>query len=689
MNLDALKEHALEFDKTARQSEYKDVYEIDCELIKFILENCDVAFNDDNAFFGEVRLLKVMVSVINQRKAELIHYQHEHNLYDGDRARAYLGDCDYGHTSTEWETVLPLGIYGLRERLISYAEKNKDDENKQRFYNGAIGVYDSVIKFMKRVSILARELGKTKMADGIDKLTVSSPTNLFEAMQTYIVYYFLQQEIETTRLRSFGRLDKTLYPFYQKEDKEYANKLIREFYLALNSLRSPANLPFAICGTELDGSSSVNELSYELVKAYKELHLPNVKIHVLTAKNTPRDLLKEVLDGIRQGKNSFVFMNDEKVIESLLNLGEDKKDAVNYHVVGCYEPCGYSEIPCSCNGRVNIVKALEYALNDGVDVLTNQQIGLKALKPINSYADLYEEFTRQLKFLSDCAMKATDLYEEHDKLMHGAPIFSSTYVEAVTKGGDIYCDRTAKYFNSSINVIGLATATDSLYALKKVVFEDKKYSLKEFNEILVSNWKDNEFLRLTIKNKLKKFGNNDDEVDSIAKDIMDDLAKYINKKPNVKGGLYRLGIISIDWRWEYGEHTGATADGRFSGETLSQNASATFGTDKESATSHLLSVAKIDSVNTPNGNIVDIDIHYSAVSGESGLNAMLYALLTFINKGGYSVHYNVLNTDVLIKAKKRPQDYPNLQVRLCGWNVLFSTLSEKEKDDFINRSTVK
>ena len=189
-----------------------------------------------------------------------------------------------------------------------------------------------------------------------------------------------------------------------------------------------------------------------------------------------------------------------------------------------------------------------------------------------------------------------------------------------------------------------------------------------------------------IKNKFPKFGLNDENVNKIVKDIVDVMYEAIGGKPNLKGGVYRLGLFSIDWRWKFGEKTGASADGRLAGETLSQNTSASFGADKDGATAHLLSVAAIDASETPNGSIVDIDLHSSAVKGKNGIKAMVSTLKTYFGLGGFAVHYNVLDTEVLKDAKLNPEKYPNLQVRLCGWNVLFSSLSEKEKDEFIARS---
>ena len=319
-------------------------------------------------------------------------------------------------------------------------------------------------------------------------------------------------------------------------------------------------------------------------------------------------------------------------------------------------------------------------------MLTGKQIGNQNCTAFKTYDELYYEFKKQLEYACNCAMKITDIYEKHYAKMHSAPILSATYNSSLEKGGDLYCNYAAKYNNSSVNAIGLATVVDSLAAIRKLVFEDKTVTIDRFIEILKSNWKNEEPLRLLIKNKFPKYGTGDRKTDEIARDIVDTLADTISGKPNVKGGVYRLGLFSINWRWEFGEKTAASADGRLCGETLSQNASATFGADKNGATAHLTSVATIDASKTPNGTIADIDLHASAVKGENGIKTLTATLRTYFEMGGFGVHYNILDTDVLKIAKAEPEKYPNLQVRLCGWNVLFSTLSDKEKDEFIARS---
>ena len=661
----------------------KNVFQTDCELLVFLLDHCAITVPAQNRFFVEVNMESVSKKITAKRRAALSFLSEENRLADGVSALAFTGDYDFGHTSAEWESVISLGIFGLRERICRYANENRDTEQKAVFYQGLLSVYDAALRFLNRAANEAESHGKQDMANGLNHLTKRRPATLYEALQTSIIYYVFQHLFEGTPLRTLGRVDTLFYPFYHQTAED--NALIRDYIEEIDRLRAPSNIPFAIGGSNTEGNSAENELSFVFLNTYKNTLTVNTKLHILYTEQLSKGLVETAFEAIREGNNSIVFLSDDKVIESLTKQGAAHTDAIRYHIVRCYE-CGASgELTCSCNARVNIPKALELALNDGRDMLTGKQIGLKQ-PPIENYEELLTAFETQLKHLCRCAMRATDLYEAHYAHIHSAPFLSSTYASALEKGGDLYGSHTAVYNNSSVNAIGLATAVDSLAAIKKTVFEDKRVSLQEYIGILRADWEAHEPLRLLVKNKYPKFGQGDRAVDAIAVRIVDTLSDAVSGHPNVKGGSYRLGLFSIDWRWEFGKKTAASADGRHSGETLSQNTSATFGCDTNGATAHLLSVSRLDTSRTPNGAIVDIDLHRSAVQGENGLLALVSSLKTYFALGGFAVHYNVLDTDILKAAKEHPERYPSLQVRLCGWNVLFSSLSEAEKEEFIARS---
>ena len=661
-----------------------DVLKNDCDIVEFLLDNCTINIPSRNRYFVEVNCSGITSQVERNRRKRFSSLVEDAGLSYGSEALAYTGACDFGHTTAEWESVISLGIYGLRERIAKYAAEYH--EKRDGFYHNILRVYDAALRFMARAAEQAALCGKTEMAHALLKLCQNCPSSLYEAMQTSIIYYSFQQFFDGTILRTLGRLDQLFYPYYAKEDKVEAEEMLLDYMQEIDRLKAVANIPFAIGGSDTDANCLINELSYVLLDIYGKAEFANTKLHILCAENTPQDIIGQAFRCIREGKNGIVFMSDKRIIEALVKQGVEYRDAVGYHVVGCYECGGAGELTCSCNARVNIPKALELALNGGKDMLTGKLIGLENSGHFETFEALCQEFERQLAYLCKCAMTVTDLYEAHYSEIHSAPILSGTYTSSLQKGGDLYLDQAAKYNNSSLNAIGLATATDSLAAIRKAVFEDKIVILSELTEILRADWNGKEPLRLLIKNKYPKYGQGDTKVDEIAKRIVDVLSDAVSCKPNAKGGKWRLGLFSIDWRWAFGEKTAASADGRHAKETLSQNTSASFGADKEGATAHLISAARLDTSKTPNGVIVDIDLHSSAVRGQNGIEALVTSLKTYFELGGFAVHYNVLDTNTLKDAKENPEKYPALQVRLCGWNVLFSSLSEKEKDEFIARS---
>ena len=654
----------------------------DCALIEFFLENCEMQILPHNRFFVSVDCEQQVRRIKRARIAGVAADIEKTPLFLASQSLAYTGSFDFSHTNAAWESVISLGIFGLRNRIASYAQTAS---GRREFYDGLLRVYDAALRFMRRAATLAMQNGREEMARGLLNLCEASPSSLFEALQTSVIYFVLQEYFDTTVLRTLGRLDSLFYPFYENADKASARQLLVDYLGEMNAHYFRANIPFAIGGSSLEGRTLCNALSFDLLQAYRQANTTNIKLHVLWTKDMPRALVKEALSLVREGYNSIVFMSDEAIIESLVKQGASREDAVRYHVVGCYECGAEGELTCSCNARVNVPKALELALNGGCDMLTGERIGLAPEGELESYEQLLSEFERQLSYLCRCAMELTDLYEERYAEIHAAPILSATYLSSLEAGKDLYCGYAAKYNSSSLNALGLATAADSLAAIRKAVFEDRVMTLRELSQILRSDWQNEEYTRLLIKNKYPKYGMGDKRVDAIAKRIVDVLEASVVGKPNVKGGCWRLGLFSIDWRWDFGAKTAATADGRRSGEVISQNTGASFGADREGATAHLLSVASLDSSRTPNGAIVDIDLHSSAVSGENGLLALHSALEGYFALGGFGVQYNILDTRILKDAKLNPEKYPNLQVRLCGWNVLFSTLSEQEKDEFIAR----
>ena len=420
-----------------------------------------------------------------------------------------------------------------------------------------------------------------------------------------------------------------------------------------------------------------------LLEEYRALGLYDPKWHVMYHPDLDRKLVRFVLDCIREGKSSFVFINTEASRKALEHIGIESKDAKRLTVYGCYEVAAEgTEVPCTCGSYVNMAKAVELALTGGYDLLTGKLIGTEAGTEFASFADFVAAVKLQLTAILE---KTKQSLRVTDGLMYDicpSLFMSPTYESSITSGVELYRGG-AKYSNTSITGVGLATLTDSLLAVKNVVFDRKLVTMAGLTEILKNNWAEAEKLRLICINTGAKYGNNDPVADDLAVEFVDMADKLVNGVPNGRGGVFRWGQFSVNIRSTFGEKCAATPDGRYFGEALSKNAVAAVGQDKGGVTALLASVLKLRANRIPDGCVADVVLHSSAVKGEEGMAAFEALLTTFMASGGGSVHFNVLSPEVLLKAQAEPEKYRNLQIRLCGWNVRFVNLNKREQDEFI------
>ena len=664
----------------------------DADIICMLLESTMPFYEDYEEICGrfphENFMLRMTWRRIGHRNSEFYGDMRIVKHQNGCDTLTYDGWCDYGHISPGWDDLLSLGFVGILARLEEGLRKEEIDEDQKDFYTAGIKVWKAALEYMKKSAILAESLGKQKIADTLRALTYRAPETLWEAITTMVQYYDMQQMVESTPVRALGKVDHLLYPFYKRDIEsgritaQDAADMTDSLLLKLEDYKVPANIAFAIGGTRYDGTDYVNEYSYILLDRLVEMKLPHVKVHFLYGKGMPEDFMRIVFEGIRKGSNSFVFISDKAAKAALEGIGVSREDADYYTVIGCYETAGFEEVPCTCAGRINLAKAVELTLTGGYDILTGMQVDSLQKCEFTTFDEFYEAYLHRV---DECCEAVFDLLDVRESMMgelHTAPFYSATMRTTVARGKDVYSSG-GKYCNTSINALGVATAADSIAAIKKLVFDDKKMTIAELVDILKNNWQGQEILRRRIKNTYPKYGMGNCEIDGFARESMERLAQNINGRPNAKGGVYRLGAFTVDWRFAFGEKTAASADGRLAGETLSKNLCATLGCDRQGVTAHILSAAKLGGEITPNGSVVDIALHYSAVRGENGYLALRSSLDTFVNAGGTAIQYNVLNAETLRAAQKHPENYPNLQVRVCGWNATFISLTEKEQNEFI------
>ncbi len=661
-----------------------------------LAEYANIAIDRNDIFQDKLMGGQIMVNQRKRWEKEVKEFYLSEESEKVSHARqkygAYSAVGDYGHTSPNSRLLLSVGFAGLLDRvecMESSAERYLN-ETQKAFYESCRISLKAMIHAAQRLAEATKPYNEENAA-ALLQIAHGAPTNTYEAMQLLVLYFFLHEYVAGTRVRTLGRLDILLYPFYKKdlENGVYTKKDIREmlkfFLYKFWCAKVPFDLPFCLGGIDTDGNEVTNELSYLIVETYNELNIHSPKIHIRVSEQTPADFVKLVLSCIRAGNSSFVFVNDAIGIKTLLGVGVDLTDARDFVPIGCYEPAVWGvEIGCTGNGGVNLAKAVELVFNNGKDFASGDFCGTD-VGEINSFDDFLREVKRQISYMAEEAMNYIISIEKHYGKINPDPILSCQYDRSVELGIDVY-EGGAKYNNSSLYFRCIASLVDSLCAVKKLVFEDHQYTLDELGDILRANWQGHEKERVAALKITEKYGNNTPLANRLAVEISDFCADLANNKPNGRGGIFKAALFSIDSCFYAGVRTMATPDGRHFGDPLSKNLCATIGADRSGITALINSVTQIDHAKFPTGSVLDVIVHPTAVSGDDGLDAFYAILITYFQKGGFALHGNVFDAATLKLAQQNPEAYQNLQVRVCGWNVFFVNLSHEEQNAFIRQA---
>jgi formate C-acetyltransferase len=444
---------------------------------------------------------------------------------------------------------------------------------------------------------------------------------------------------------------------------------------------------FVFAGQYADGSDVTNELTYLALDAYEALNSPDPKLSVRFLPYTPDRLYRRVADLIRKGHNSFVLMNDIPAVEGLMKRGKTAEDARSYLPIGCYEPAvDGKEAGCTMNLVINLAKGVELALHDGMGPLSGVQVGPSTGDPRNfeSFEDLLMAYQKQMGFLIGQSVKYVGEHERHWPAINPSPLIAGTLHGCLERGLDV--GQGGAIYNSVGCVgAGLANACDSLLALKQTVFEDKRFTVAQMLDMLKADFTGLESERQYLLNRVPKWGNNHEEADDMARCVVDHYCGKVHSLSNARGGPVQAALFTLNYQWTMGKNTGALPDGRKARLSLAPGVGATSGRDRNGVTGLIGSVGKLDFSETPNGSVLDVVLHPTAIRGEEGLHALVSLIKTFFNEGGYALQFNVFDEKMLRDAQEHPENYASLQIRVTGWGVYFNTMSKFEQDQYINR----
>lgn len=599
---------------------------------------------------------------------------------------------DYDHSVPIWERLFNLGFKGIlveSEKIRNTKERN---EKEDAFFEGIKITYTAVIAFIERLEILANKTqGSERMAKALHNIKENPPATFYEALLLDYLYFMFSEHIEGLQVRSLGQFDRIFYKFYKNDlqngvTEEEIRVDLAYFFMQFSSIGNYWNQPVSLGGCKKDNQSVINELSYLFLDVYDKMNLYNPKILIKVTENMPKQFLQKALDMIRRGHNCIVFVSDSNIRKSMARVGIPDEQAMLCDIKGCYASSVQGAMDTDMN-YINMMKPLEYALHEGCDGVTGVFAGLKSpsIDKYLTFEDFHNEYKRQLYYLIDTATSVVNGYEKYLAHINPQSLLSATYPTCLENAKDAL-DGGAATNNTLLSMGYTADVSDSLTAIKKYVFDKKELTLSELVNMLDNNFEGNELMRRKLLTDKDKYGNNKDLPDSFAVELVDLIAKYVTKKSNSRGGKWTCGFHVARMSYVQGEKTASSPNGRLLGEELSKNHSASMGQNREGATAAILSITKIDSTAFLGDSALDLGLLPSAVKGDDGLEAMYTLLMTFIKRGGYCMHINVFSADMLREAQKYPDKYKDLQIRVCGWNVLWNNINKKEQDGFIRQA---
>lgn len=673
--------------------------------VKYTLDNTRIDVNEHDYFVGFYSVNR-LASAIGQWKwygevFDKVIPKTKALIDDMNNSGAVTVWPDFDHVVPDWNSLLTLGFSGIIERVKSYRQKHAEGgtlaDEAAAYFDGMEITYRAVIDVIDRLYkyALTQNHGKAKrIADCLKHIRDGAPTNIYEAMQLIYIYFMVSECFDGYQVRSLGNgLDGSLYPFYENDLKngtftrDEIGELIGYFLMQWSAIGNFWGQPFYMGGTDTNGGTKYNDLSADILDVYDRLGIYNPKIQIKVNENTPDKILFKVFDMIRRGHSSFVFCCEPGMVRAVMSYGASYEEALNMDIRGCYETGVRADEVSTAAGYVNALKPIEYVFSNGFDKRLAKQFGLKTgeLGELKTFDIFYNAVLRQWENLIEMTVGVSDSYEKHLGTINPSNMYSATVERSLERGRDAY-QSGVKFNNSAILNCGFASLVDSVMTVKEFVYDKKEVSLAELKNALDNNWKGYEPLHTKIRKSCHKYGNSDTTADVYSQAMAAYFAMKVNNRPNARGGVYKAIMHSAMQFIEQGKLTSATPDGRYDGDEISKNASPSVGMDKNGVTALINSALCVKPYIYPESFCLDIMLHPTAVEGDGGLGIMKALLFAYMNGGGMSIQFNVFSTDTLKDAQKNPQKYQNLQVRVCGWNVLWNNLSEKEQNSYIARA---
>jgi formate C-acetyltransferase len=647
----------------------------------------------------------------------------------GMEGKLNAGDA---HLSVNYERVLKEGLKGYEERTrrlkesLDLTEPSSIDKNV--FYQAVLTAIRSVQNFAMRYSLLAADMAEKEsdpvrqkelqeMSRICAKVPYEPASSFHEAVQSvWFIQLVLQIESNGHSL-SYGRFDQYMYPYYHQDiqNREISEEDVQELLaclwiktLTVNKVRSQAHTlssagspmyqNVTIGGQTAEGKDAVNELSYAVLKSVARTRLTQPNLTVRYHHAIDPHFFDECIEVMKLGFGMPALNNDEVIIPSFINWGVKKEDAYNYSAIGCVETAVPGEWGYRCTGMsyINFPRILLCAMNNGIDLTSGKRFtkGYGYFKDMKSYEELMHAWdltVREITRYSVIVENAIDLASERDV----PDVLCSALTDDCIGRGKTIKEGGAVYDFISGLQVGIANMADSLAAIKKLVFDEKRISPEQLWNAILDDYasEENQKIREMLINDAPKYGNDDDSVDMLAVDAYDSYLDEIKKYPNTRyhrgpiGGIRYGGTSSISANVGQGMGTMATPDGRKAYEPLAEGCSPAHNADRNGPTAVFKSVSKLPTEKITGGVLLNQKMTPQMLSTEENMKKLEMMISAFFNRlHGYHVQYNIVSRETLLDAQVHPEKHKDLIVRVAGYSAFFNVLSKKTQDDIIGRT---
>jgi formate C-acetyltransferase len=674
-----------------------------------------------------------------------------------------------GHLTVQYDKVLAIGYKGIiaeaKEALDKLKVSDEDYGKRSKFLEAVIVSCQAAIDYSYRYAKLALEEAQAckedtrkkellQIAQNCANVPANKATNFWEACQSFWFVQMLLQVESSGHSISPGRFDQYMYPFYQadlnagKITREYAQELMDCIWVKLNDLNKVRDAGSAegfagyslfqnliAGGQDEEGNDVTNDLSFMCIEASMHVMLPAPSLSVRVWNATPDEFLIKAATLTSTGIGLPAYYNDEVIIPALVNRGVSLKDARTYNIIGCVEPQKAGKTDGWHDAAFfNMCRPLEMVFSNGYDkgIKVGPQTGDVAL--MQTFEEFYNAYKKQMNYFIELLVNADNSIDLAHAQRCPLPFQSSMVEDCIGRGKSLQ-EGGAIYNFTGPQGFGIANMADSLWAIKQLVFEEKKLTLSEYKKALEDNYgkgmaKDKAQLVTTkvveelIKagnkvsktqiadiykmvcagsvsvidkkkydqllewiEELPKYGNDIEEVDVFARDVAYTYTKPIENYKNPRGGQYQAGLYPVSANVPLGAQTGATPDGRLANTPVADGVGPASGRDVKGPTAAANSVAKLDHFIASNGTLFNQKFHPSALSGIKGLQNFASLIRGFFDEKGMHMQFNVVSRETLLDAQAHPENYKNLVVRVAGYSALFTTLSRSLQDDIIGRTT--